>query len=206
MKILGAIIAGGQSSRMGTEKAFVALDGVSLIVRVMSRIRFQVDATIINANGDPVRFAYLHVLVVPDQLPTTTPLAGLHACLRHAASHGFDAVLTVGSDQPFLPLDLVHRLEEEGRATGAAVGQSGGQTHYLTGLWSAALAPELERQIKKGMRRVQDFVSHVATEKVEWLTFPHDPFFNVNTPEDLLQAEAIVKAMDRSGKALSETA
>jgi molybdenum cofactor guanylyltransferase len=202
MKVLGAIIAGGQSTRMGSEKAFVTLDGVSLIARVMSRIRFQVDQTIINANGDATRFEYLNVPIVPDHLPTGTPLAGLHAALRYAARNGFHAVLSVGSDQPFLPLDLVHRLEEEGRVTGAAVGQSGGQVHYLTGLWSSALAPELEAQIKKGMRRVQDFVGHVATEKVEWLTFPHDPFFNVNTPEDVAKAEAVIK----SGKSVSESA
>jgi molybdenum cofactor guanylyltransferase len=192
MKVLGAIIAGGQSTRMGSEKAFVTLDGVSLIARVMSRIRFQVDQTIINANGDAARFEHLNVPIVPDHLPTGTPLAGLHAALRYAARNGFDALLTVGSDQPFLPLDLVHRLEEEGRVTGAAVGQSGGQVHYLTGLWSAALAPELEAQIKKSMRRVKDFVGHLATEKVEWITFPHDPFFNVNTPEDLVAAEKIL--------------
>jgi molybdenum cofactor guanylyltransferase len=193
MKVLGAIIAGGESSRMGAEKAFVTLDGVSLIARVMSRIRFQVEETVVNANGDLARFDYLQVPILRDALPTGTPLAGLHAALAYAKRHDFDAVLSVGSDQPFLPLDLVEKLEEAGRSTGAAVGISGGQTHYLTGLWSAALAPELEAQIKKGMRRVQDFVAHVATEKVEWLTFPHDPFFNINTPEDLARAEEIVK-------------
>jgi molybdenum cofactor guanylyltransferase len=193
MKVLGAIIAGGESSRMGAEKAFVTLDGVSLIARVMSRIRFQVEETVVNAHGDLARFDYLQVPILRDALPTGTPLAGLHAALAYAKRHDFDAVLSVGSDQPFLPLDLVEKLEEAGRSTGAAVGISGGQTHYLTGLWSAALAPELEAQINKGMRRVQDFVAHVATEKVEWLTFPHDPFFNINTPEDLARAEEIVK-------------
>ncbi len=193
MKVLGAIIAGGQSTRMGAEKAFVTLDGVSLIARVISRIRFQVDEVVINANGDLHRFEYLNVPVIADRLATGTPLAGLHAALHYAGMNGFDAVLTVGCDQPFLPLDLFHKLEEEGRATGAAVGASGGQTHYLTGLWSTALESELEKQTTKGMRRVQDFVAHVATEKVEWLTFPHDPFFNINTPEDLARAEEIVK-------------
>jgi molybdenum cofactor guanylyltransferase len=206
MKVLGAIIAGGQSTRMGSEKAFITLDGVSLIGRVMSRIRFQVDQTIINANGDATRFEYLNVPIVPDHLPTGTPLAGLHAALRYASRNDFDAVLTVGSDQPFLPLDLVHRLEEEGRATGAAVGESGGQVHYLTGLWSAALTPELETQIKKGMRRVQDFVNLLATAEVDWPTAPHDPFFNVNTPEDVARAEAIVASGLRSGRVVSESA
>jgi molybdenum cofactor guanylyltransferase len=178
---------------MGEEKAFVMLDGVRLVARVMSRIRFQVDEIIINASGDAARFDGLGCDVLADRLAVGTPLAGLHVALAEGRARGFDAVLTVGSDQPFLPLDLVMKLEEAGRSTGAAVGTSGGQTHYLTGLWSTALAPELERQIADGMRRVQDFVAHLATEKVEWLTFPHDPFFNVNTRDDLAIADAIVR-------------
>jgi molybdenum cofactor guanylyltransferase len=191
MRILGAVIAGGQSRRMGEDKAFTTLNGVSLIARVISRIRFQVNDVIINANRAE-RFQYLGLPIIADRLHTNTPLAGLHACLAYAAEHAYDAVLTTGCDQPFLPLDLVTRLEEEGRATGAAVGQSGGQTHYLTGLWSAALAAELERNIARGMHRVQDFVNHVATEKVDWPIIPHDPFFNVNSKADLKTANEIL--------------
>jgi molybdenum cofactor guanylyltransferase len=193
MKILGVIIAGGQSRRMGTEKAFVLLDGVGLMQRVLSRLRFQVKDVIINANGETARFDALELVVVHDSLDIGTPLAGLHAGLSYAHANGFDAVVTVGSDQPFLPLDLVAKLEKAGRETGAAVAHSNGQTHYLTGMWSSALAPELAAQIGLGMRRVQDFVRHVDTQIMEWPSHDHDPFFNINTPEDLAEAAAILR-------------
>jgi molybdenum cofactor guanylyltransferase len=197
MRILGVIIAGGQSSRMGgREKAFVELNGATLLERVYSRIRFQVDDVVINANGDASRFSAFDLTVIGDQhVGLGTPLVGLHAALAHGQSHGFDAVLTVPSDSPFLPLDLVKRLEEAGRPTGAAVATSMTRVHYLTGLWSSALAPVLDICIRReGMRRVQDFVNKVATAEVEWDVFPHDPFLNVNTVEELEMAAGVLGA------------
>jgi molybdenum cofactor guanylyltransferase len=194
MKILGAIIAGGQSTRMGgREKSFLELGGASLLERTLSRLRFQVDAVIINANGDANRFASTGVGVVEDILANVgTPLAGLQAALYYGASHGFDAVVTVPSDAPFLPLDLVERLLEAGEMTGAAIARSGGQDHYLTGIWTTAMAKPLGRLIEtEGMKRVQDFVLRAKAEKVVWAAVPHDPFFNINTPEDLEIAEQI---------------
>lgn len=195
MKILGAIIAGGKSSRMGgREKAFLDLGGVPLVERVYSRIRFQVHSVVINANGDASRFERLGLPVIPDtRADVQSPLAGLHAALTYGAGGNFDAVLTVPSDAPFLPLDLVDRLEDEGRSTGAAVATSAGQVHYLTGLWSTALAPVLDKAIRHdGIVRVQDFERLVHTEEVMWATVPHDPFININTPEDLISALAFV--------------
>jgi molybdenum cofactor guanylyltransferase len=192
MKVLGAIIAGGKSTRMGgKEKAFLPLGETTLLDRVHSRISFQVDDVVINANGDPHRFDHYGLRVIADQYDDLqTPLAGLHAVIRHGRSQGFDAVLTVPSDSPFLPLDLVERLEEAGRGTGAAVAASMARVHYLTGLWSTALAPVVDDCIRReGMVRVQDFVRKVDTAEVEWDVFPHDPFLNVNTPEDLSFAE-----------------
>jgi molybdenum cofactor guanylyltransferase len=197
MKILGAIIAGGQSTRMGgREKAFIELDGVALIERVASRIGFQVDEVVINANGDPSRFAKLDHVVITDLLPEVgTPLAGLHAALSFGADDGYDAVLTVPSDSPLLPLDLVERLKVAGEVTGAAHARSGGQDHYLTGLWTTAMAKPLERLIREqSLRRVQDFVTKAKAEKAVWSAIPHDPFFNINTPEDLAEAERIARA------------
>jgi molybdenum cofactor guanylyltransferase len=195
MNILGAIIAGGNSTRMGREKAFIELGGVPLIERVYSRIRFQVHSTIINANGDPLRFMRFGLPVVPDLLTIRSPLAGLHAVMSYAVRHQFDAVLTVPSDSPFLPFDLVDRLEEEGRLTGAAVALSGDQVHYLTGLWSSALLPVLNKAVdEEGMVRMQDFERKVHTENVMWSTSPHDPFMNINTPEDLEAASQLLNA------------
>jgi molybdenum cofactor guanylyltransferase len=196
MRILGAIIAGGHSTRMGgREKSFLELAGASLLERTLSRLRFQVDDVVINANGDASRFSAAGVVVVEDVLTNVgTPLSGLHAALYYGASKGFDAVVTVPSDAPFLPLDLVERLLEGGEVTGAAIARSGGQDHYLTGIWTTAMATSLGRLIEtEGMKRVQDFVARARAEKVVWAAVPHDPFFNINTPHDLSVAESIVR-------------
>ena len=197
MKILGVVIAGGASTRMGgVEKAFIPLDGITLIERVISRLRFQVDDVAINANGDATRFSVTNVAVVADQLNgVATPLAGLHAALAFAAQGGFDAVVTVPSDSPFIPLDLVARLLDGGEITGAAIATSLGFEHHLTGIWTTSLAKPLEKLISQdGLRRVQDFVAKAQAAKVGWAADPHDPFFNINTPEDLIIAEQIVKS------------
>jgi molybdopterin-guanine dinucleotide biosynthesis protein A len=196
MKILGAIIAGGTSSRMGQEKALIDIDGVPLIERVASRLRFQVDGLIINANGAPDRFTALGYPVVPDTLQGFgTPLAGIHAVLHYARANGFKAAVTVPSDTPFLPLDLVQRLAEAGTHKGAAIAMTHGQPHYLTGIWTAALLPALERRMMdEGLRRVQDFATAAEAERVVWSDHPHDPFFNINTPDDLKRALDIARA------------
>jgi molybdenum cofactor guanylyltransferase len=196
MKILGAIIAGGHSTRMGgVEKSFLALAGATLLERTLSRLRFQVDDVVINANGDASRFAATGVIVVGDVLTDVgTPLAGLHAALSYGASQGFDAVVTVPSDAPFLPLDLVKRLLEGGEETGAAIARSAGQDHYLTGIWTTAMAKPLGRLIEtEDMKRVQNFATRAKAEKVVWAAVPHDPFFNINTPEDLAVAEMMAQ-------------
>jgi molybdenum cofactor guanylyltransferase len=196
MKILGAIVAGGQSTRMGgREKSFIDLAGATLLERTASRLRFQVDEVVVNANGDASRFAPFGLNVVEDLLTDVgTPLAGLQAALYYGAAQGFDAVVTVPSDSPFLPLDLVERLLEAGEVSGAAIARSGGQDHYLTGIWTSAMAKPLGRLIEReGLRRVQDFVVKAKAEKVVWAAIPHDPFFNINTPDDLALAEQIVR-------------
>ncbi len=198
MKILGAVIAGGKSSRMGgREKSFLVLDGASLLDRTLSRLRFQVDAVIINANGDATRFAASGAAVVEDVLTDIgTPLAGLHAALCYGANHDFEAVVTVPSDAPFLPLDLVKRLVDAGDVTGAAIARSDGQDHHLTGIWTTSMAKPLGHLIEsEGLRRVQDFVTKAKAGKVDWAAVPHDPFFNINTPEDLETAEMIARGI-----------
>lgn len=200
MRILGAIIAGGQSARMGgQEKSFLMLDGVSLLERLTSRLRFQVEAVVINANGDPSRFANSNYDVVKDRLTDVgTPLAGLHAVLAYGAEQGFDAVVTVPSDSPFIPLDLVEKLLAAGEVTGAAYARCGGQDHYLTGIWTTAMAgPMAQLILQNDLRRVQDFAAQVKAAKAVWPALPHDPFFNINTPEDLARAEMIVRGNER---------
>ena len=197
MKIIGAIIAGGHSSRMGgREKAFLELDSKPFILHVIEQFEPQVDQLVINANGEPERFSEFGLEVVPDVLTSlTTPLAGLHAALRFTKSVDADVLMTIPSDTPFLPFDLAAKLLENIMTSGAAIAASGGQEHYIIGAWKTELLNDLDLAVAKdGLFRVKDWAHRASAQKVEWPVEPYDPFFNVNTPEDLLRAEQILKA------------
>jgi molybdopterin-guanine dinucleotide biosynthesis protein A len=197
MKIIGAIIAGGQSRRMGgREKAFLELAGKPVILHVIEQLEPQVDQLVINANGEPARFSEFGLEVVPDSLTSlTTPLAGLHAALQFTKSVDGDVLVTVPSDTPFLPFNLVARLLEKIGINGAAIADSGGQEHYIIGAWKTELLSDLESATARdNLFRVKDWANRVAAQKVEWPVEPHDPFFNVNAPEDLQAAEKIVSS------------
>lgn len=196
MTIIGAIIAGGRSSRMGgREKAFLELDSKPVILHVIEQFEPQVDQLVINANGELARFVEFGLDVVPDALKhLTTPLAGIHATLQFAKDIGGDVLVTVPSDTPFLPFDLVARLVEKVPSGGAVIASSGGQDHYLIGAWKTELLDDLDCAIAKdSLFRVKDWAHRVSAQKVEWPVEPFDPFFNVNTPEDLLRAHHILK-------------
>jgi molybdopterin-guanine dinucleotide biosynthesis protein A len=151
---------------------------------------------VINANGDATRFSEFGLEVVPDVLTSlTTPLAGLHAALRFTKSVDADVLMTVPSDTPFLPFDLAAKLLENTMASGAAIAASGGQEHYIIGAWKTELLDDLEHAIAKdGLFRVKDWTHRASAQKVEWPVESYDPFFNVNTPEDLIRAQQILKA------------
>ena len=178
MKVLGCIIAGGKSSRMGQNKALMMWRGKSLIAHVAERLAPQVDQLVINANGNREPFGFLGLPVISDQIATGTPLSGLHAALTFAREGGFHAVITAPCDSPLLPPDLRSRLEGDG----AAIAASAGQAHYLTGFWPVSARDQFELH---AFRRVQDFAASVGARQVEWPTEGHDPFVNLNTPEDL---------------------
>ena len=193
-RIAGAVIAGGRSVRMGEEKALLAVGGRTIVARVIERLRPQVTTVVINANGPATQFRGLGLTIVADlRNDVRTPLAGLHAALAWARSEGYVAVLTAPSDCPFLPRDLVSRLTA---AKAPAVARSGGQTHVLTGLWPCGLQEMLEQAMDGGMYRVKDWVVHAPAVTVDWPMAPYDPFFNVNTPEDLAQARRIAAEFD----------
>lgn len=184
MKIAGVIIAGGHSARMGREKALVEIAGKPIIRWIADRLAPQVAVLAINVNGTSLLRFGLPV-IVDCRTDIGTPLAGLHTALRWAREQGIAEVLTVPSDSPFIPLDLAERLGGKG----AAVAASGGREHFLTGRWPPTQLELLERALDGGLRRVQDWAGQCKAERVSWPTIPFDPFFNVNTPEDLAKAE-----------------
>jgi molybdopterin-guanine dinucleotide biosynthesis protein A len=187
--VLGVILAGGLSRRMGGgDKALAPLHGKPVLAHVIERLAPQVDGLVLNANGDPARWAAFGLAVVPDGVPGFPgPLAGLLAAMDWAAGR-YGWIATAACDSPFLPRDLVARLRGAG---GAAVAASGGRRHPVAGLFPVALRGELAAFIAGGGRRAGDWADRSGAVAVDFDASPVDPFFNVNTPEELAVAEGL---------------
>lgn len=208
MSILGVLLAGGQSRRMGGgDKTLRALAGRPLLAHVIERLRPQVAALVLNANGDPARFAGFDLPVVPDSVADFAgPLAGVLAGLDWAAANRPDCplVASVPGDAPFLPVDLVPRLHAGMTSTGAdlACAASGGQPHPVIGLWPVRLREDLRHAVvAEGVRKVDLWTGRYRLATIPFPENPGgiDPFFNANRPEDLETAATLLA--QRAGRA-----
>jgi molybdenum cofactor guanylyltransferase len=177
----------------GGDKPLLRLGGRTLLERVVERLGPQCGAGLaLSANGDPARFSGFPGPVLPDPLPGQPgPLAGILAGLEHAAAQGVARVVSVSGDAPFLPGDLVARLEAAGSEAGIALAASGARQHYTIALWPTALRDALREYLGRGERRVGAFIARHGAAVASWPAEPVDPFLNVNTPGDLAAAEAL---------------
>ena len=203
--VIGIVIAGGKSSRMGGgDKALLQLGGRPMLAHVIERLRPQVAEIVLNANDDPGRFAAFGLPVVADRLAGHMgPLAGIHAGLAWAEANRPESrfIITVAADTPFFPGDLVARLcaTTDKANPRLVVARSESGVHPLFGLWPASLAPHVKDSVGRGARKALDFVT---AHQAKLVTFPPmeiaggtvDPFFNINRPEDLAEAEALLRA------------
>ena len=201
MTVVGLLLAGGQSRRMGGgDKALRLLEGIPLLERVIERLRPQVEALVLNANGDPLRFARFALPVAADSVPGFAgPLAGVLAGLDWAASHRPDCpyVVSVATDAPFLPVDLVARLTEglDEADADLACAASGGRSHPVFGLWPVRLRDDLRRAVvDHGIRKVDLWTARHKLTTVPFADQPVDPFFNANRPVDFETAAVLLKA------------
>ena len=199
MTIAGVLLAGGQSRRMGGgDKALRLLGGETILARVIARLRPQVARLVLNANGDPARFAGFGLPVVADSVEGFAgPLAGILAGLDWAAANapGCELVLSAATDAPFLPADLAARLAAGMAAAGAdlACAASRGQPHPVIGLWPVRLREELRHALlAEGVRKVDVWTARYRLATVDFPAGEVDPFFNANRPEDLAAAEALL--------------
>ena len=193
---LGLVLAGGLARRMGGgDKARIRIGGATILARVLARLTPQCAAVILNANGDPARFADTALPVVPDSVPDFAgPLAGILAGLDWAAAqapHIID-IASVPGDCPFLPTDLVERLSAARSASGQplACARSGDWRHPVVGLWPVVLRDDLRQAlVGEGLHKIEAWTARHGVAIAEWPDTPVDPFFNVNTPEDVAAAE-----------------
>jgi molybdenum cofactor guanylyltransferase len=196
--IPGVLLAGGLARRMGGgDKPMRQIGGRTILERVIARLKPQCDELILNANGDPARFAAFGLPVISDTVKDFPgPLAGILAALDWAAVNRPDVefMLSAAADCPFLPRDLVSRLHQARLAEGAqlAVAASDGQSHPVIGLWSVALRDELRQAlVVEDIRRIDRWTARYKLATVTWPTEPLDPFFNANTMDDIAEAERL---------------
>jgi molybdopterin-guanine dinucleotide biosynthesis protein A len=193
------LLAGGLSRRMGGgDKCLRALGGRSILERVIERVRPQARHLVINANGDPARFAGFGLPVVADAVAGYAgPLAGVVTGMLWARDHapGAADIVTVPTDGPFVPRDLVARLlaARDQAAADLAQAASGGQVHPVVGLWPIRLAEDLHRAlVDEAVRKVDVWTARHRLVTVTFPSTPVDPFFNANRPEDLAEAERLL--------------
>ena len=197
-EVLGVILAGGPSTRMGgDDKCLMPVGGTRLIEHVIRRLRPQVTALALNANGDPARFAEFGLKVLPDGMAGQPgPLAGILAGLDWATARGASAIVTVAGDTPFFPRDLVARLRATAGPSGLALAASPDpegrvRRHPVFGLWPVALREDLRVALEGGLRKVVLWADAHGAGTALFESRPFDPFFNINTPADLAAAEAL---------------
>jgi molybdenum cofactor guanylyltransferase len=195
---LGLVLAGGLARRMGGgDKARIRIGGATILQRVLDRLGPQCSGVIINANGDPARFADTGLPVIADRVPDFAgPLAGILAGLDWAATHAPNAewLASAPGDCPFLPKDLVARLHDARVKAGTplACARSGEWRHPVVGLWPVPLRDDLRQALTaEGLHKIELWTARHGVAIAEWPDTPVDPFFNVNTPEDAARAEAI---------------
>ncbi len=198
---LGLVLAGGLARRMGGgDKAFIRIGGATILERVLARLSPHCAGMIINANGDPARFAQTGLPVVPDSVAEFPgPLAGILAGLDWAAEHRSDIewIVSVPGDCPFLPRDLIARLHQARADAGLplACARSGEWRHPVAGLWPVALRHDLRSAlVEDGLRKIEAWTARHGVAVADWPAEPVDPFFNVNRPEDVAQATRLAAA------------
>jgi molybdopterin-guanine dinucleotide biosynthesis protein A len=200
--VAGLLLAGGRSSRMGGgDKCLRLLGGRPILARIIERLKPQVSDMVVNANGEPARFADFGLPVIADTVAGFAgPLAGVHAGLEWVKRNqpGIGYAVTVATDTPFFPDDLVQHFLAALKEPALLVAKSNEGLHPVVGLWPVTLAPEIEASLKQGERKVGAWTeAHGAVEvffsDVELGGRRIDPFFNINQPEDLAEADALLR-------------
>ena len=200
---LGLVLAGGLARRMGGgDKARIRVGGATILARVLACLKPQCERIIINANGDPARFADTGLPVVADSVPDFAgPLAGILAGLDWVAAHApqLEWLLSVPGDCPFLPKNLLARLHDARLAEGTplACARSGEWRHPVVGLWPVKMREDLRHALtQEGLHKIEIWTARHGIAIADWPAEPVDPFFNVNTPDDAARAEALAARYD----------
>ena len=194
MSSLGVILAGGQSTRMGLDKAQVELGGKTLLTHCHLRLAQQLPMVALNSNDPNPNWSGARINdLYPDQMG---PLLGVLSALNYAQNAGYDSIITVPIDAPFFPPDLVEKLSKPTADIVLAAGEDPNPRFSLQptfGRWSVAMLAPLQSFLNTGQRKVMAFVTQHDWQQVTWPSQQPDPFFNINTPQDLQIAQSLLE-------------
>jgi len=200
-RILGVVLAGGLATRMGgADKGLLQLGQQTILDEVLKRLRPQVSDVVLNVNGDSSRFAPFGLPSIADSLGGYLgPLAGVLAALEYARDHQFDWVASVAADTPFFPTDFVSSALEKASEVDAPVvlassfdyEKSKWMRHPTFGVWHVSLEGNLREALQSGIRKIVLWTDSVGGSEIQFAHEPEtlDPFFNVNTPDELVIAQ-----------------
>jgi len=202
-QILGVILAGGSSRRFGADKCAALLGGKPLLEWTIARARPQVGLLLLNANSE---VGAPGIERLGDHLPGEGPLAGILAALKNAEACNFTHVASFPCDTPFFPRNVVKRLSHTLRESPAdcAVARREGVVHRIFALWPISCRSKLEAAFAAGarsMQSVEDWLMPAPADFASGDGPSGDPFFNINTPADLLAAEHWLNSQAMSGPA-----
>ena len=185
------ILAGGRARRLGgLDKPLLRLHGTTVLERIVARLPAQAGVAL-SVNGDASRYASAGLAVLADWLADQGPLGGVLRGLDWAHEQGCEALLTVPGDTPFIPLDLARRL-----LPAPAVALSDGRLHHAVASWPTDCREALRAHLQAGgSRSVRRFAETLGMRREAFAALPVDPFFNINTPEDLRRAQALASSM-----------
>jgi len=199
MTVAGVLLAGGKARRMGGgDKGLEQLAGRPLMDRIVERVRPQVSALLINANGNPERFEHFGLPIAADVIEGFAgPLAGVLTGMEWTQNNEPDTpwLASFATDAPFVPEDLVKKMVAAVQSEGAdmACAASAGRDHPVFGLWPVALANDLRQaMIEEDMRKIDRWTARYKLARVDFSADPVDPFFNINSPDHLAEAENLL--------------
>lgn len=207
--ITGVILAGGLSRRMGGGiKSLKRLGASSILEQVISRANPQVEQLLLNVNHEASMFLHLGLPLIKDSLPGYLgPLAGVLAAMewlnQDEHKHHGQWLASFPADSPFFPHDLVEKLYLAATEKGADIACASyqGRSNQLFALWSVDLEADLRHELNSGQRKVRDFQSRYRCVHVSFDAPGPDPFFNINTPEELHTARQLMTTNNQEGHA-----
>jgi len=184
--LLGVILAVGQTRRMdGIDKYGISVGGKTLINHISERLSPQVTNLIINAQDPNILEGFK---VVPDQESHLGPIGGIYSALKYALENDYRKIVTVPCDTPFIPYDFVEKLLGI-KDSSCVIACSGGRLHPVLGLWDVSIINDVKTSIESGEYTLMKLIKKLDYIECRWTENP-DPFFNINTREDIKVAES----------------